>query len=736
MRFAQIVEGLADLVDAATMEMVHDPVHFPHHPADPVRIYDSETARTLFESVRKDRADLMVLRGAPNRGGNFADIVRAELRQDANAVRGVNLAPERRFWQIVEEQANQVLGQNTLKQVVEARDGGFLADILRGAAVPENDIPPILEHRIEDVLVAAYGLALKTVHEKVKDLQLDQAVCPYTRAVISEADMRPATLFKNVFVVAAMDFLNSTHDHDDADETEEVKTAYQALSREDIKLARQTWLAIITRGGADGLIERQVQKLAEWGIPDRANLGAERERLEVELRRMDQEAQEDINEEARMMALAIQLSLAKPGQNPDEILARYPNHCMKIVEQNPGEYRLLILTRSPHGVLLFHFDALDGTCKELSRGPVWVDRNGWDAPGYSSTLRVETIRTVEGRELLLLLARASNGLRLHCYDPRENQWRELSANPIFTDQNGFNQPCYYSTLRTEILRDPAGHERLLVIARAATGIRMSSFDLARNAWSQLAPGPAWSDKEGWSQESQYSTLRTQVIRRANGEEELVVLGRGKDDINLASFSLVRNVWMELPRGPSWSDANGFNQKPYYATIRAEAVRDAEGHEQLMLIGRAGSGIRLYAFNFVRNTWLNLESGPEWSDKNGWNEERYYSTIRTEVIQGGQGAPRDQLLISAVSGSGVRSSVYDPMGNRWLGIGTDPSFRVHKGDSLQDVVLKRIELEHRVKGPNPMLLYQASLLQRERKHAEANRPLHQVAREIVAAAQFQ
>ncbi len=577
---------------------------------------------------------------------------------NSTAIQGIQLNPR------VRELINATLDRITIEEILSPA----VSITIDGGGVLSNS--QRLGHAIR-----LYYKVLTDLKKKMQKFLTEQAECPKTREIISKDDMKSAKLFRDVFLVAAMRFLRTTTAHTGKPAAIELKKACDLLSPSEVALANEALIAL-TQGKESGLSQVQVRKLMEWRIPS--------------------------------------LSI-------NDILTRYPHHCMRVIERISGNHRLVFLTRSAEGVRLFDFDLKGDGCQELLPGPSWSDGNGWNVPEYSSTVRVAIIQVAKGNEQLLLLGRAGNGLHLHCYDPRRNLWHELRSNPIFTDQNGFNQPCYYSTFRTEVLRDLTGQEQLVVIARAATGIRVSRFDLVQNAWSQLAPGPAWSDSEGWSQESQYSTLRTLVIRRANGEEDLVVLGRGKDGIRLAVFNSGRNVWTELPQGPNWSDANGFSQKLYYATIRAEVMRDAEGQNQLVLIARASAGIRLYAFNFGTNTWRNLGSGPEWSDKNGWSDERYYSTIRTEVIKGGgqnlqNGSQRDQLLISAVSGSGVRSSVYDLLNNRWLGIDADPTFAAHRGDPLQNVVLKQLEMEHRARNSKPVLLYQDSLLQRERNHS--------------------
>jgi hypothetical protein len=94
------------------------------------------------------------------------------------------------------------------------------------------------------------------------------------------------------------------------------------------------------------------------------------------------------------------------------------------------------------------------------------------------------------------------------------------------------------------------------------------------------------------------------------------------------------AWTQLPNGPLWSDARGWNQPQYYETIQ---FADIDGDGAAELLGRApdsdpnGSGIQVWKYDGTTSSWVQLPSGPAWTDAAGWNQVQYYRTIQTARV---------------------------------------------------------------------------------------------------------
>src|SRR4051812_41458972 len=83
--------------------------------------------------------------------------------------------------------------------------------------------------------------------------------------------------------------------------------------------------------------------------------------------------------------------------------------------------------------------------------------------------------------------------------------------------------------------------------------------------------------------------------------------------------------------PPWSDKAGWNQAPRYVTIQAA---DVDGDGKAELLGRNAGGMDTWVFNAATAQWEPLSSGTcNWTDANGWNQPQYYATIGAADVDG-------------------------------------------------------------------------------------------------------
>ena len=137
------------------------------------------------------------------------------------------------------------------------------------------------------------------------------------------------------------------------------------------------------------------------------------------------------------------------------------------------------------------------------------------------------------------------------------------------------QPQCYLTIQCADI-DGDGHAELIgrapdttrrAPASAPTSILASTA--LRAPGEPMTPGPAWTDAAGWNQPQYYATIQCADIN-ADGRAELIA--RGPDGIQAWNYDPVAKAWSNCPPGPAWSDAAGWNQVPYYSTIQtARAV---------------------------------------------------------------------------------------------------------------------------------------------------------------------
>jgi hypothetical protein len=182
----------------------------------------------------------------------------------------------------------------------------------------------------------------------------------------------------------------------------------------------------------------------------------------------------------------------------------------------------------------------------------------------------------------------------------------------FSDANGFGDFANSSTVR---MADVNGDGRSDVCGRHDTeGFRCFLSD--GQGFSTPVDGPDMSDANGWSDISNYATLRMADV---NQDGKVDLCGRG--DVTF-------DCWLSdgaslLPAGYSipLPDAYGLNEVSYYSTIR---LADINADQRPDFCIRVADGMHCYlndGSNFTTEV-----PGPALADGWGWNQVQYNSTL--------------------------------------------------------------------------------------------------------------
>ncbi len=188
-----------------------------------------------------------------------------------------------------------------------------------------------------------------------------------------------------------------------------------------------------------------------------------------------------------------------------------------------------------------------------------------------------------------------------------------------SDDQGWDDVSNYATIR---FADVNGDNRADICARGDSGIEC--WISKGNGEFESYGAVAMSDADGYKDVKYYSTI---VFADINGD--------GKDDF-CARFKEQFQCYL--------SNGNGFDSQPigfndmgndvgwgdakYYSTIR---VADVTGDGKADVCGRGIGGIRCWPSE--GDSFGEPFNGPEFSNNNGWGEEKYYSTIRLADING-------------------------------------------------------------------------------------------------------
>ena len=302
-----------------------------------------------------------------------------------------------------------------------------------------------------------------------------------------------------------------------------------------------------------------------------------------------------------------------------------------------------LLARSSSGISVWKYNNDTSRWVSLPDGPRLSDDDGWFNVQYYSTIQCADI---DGDGQAELLGRSGAGIRAWKYDKVTHQWLNLPDGPPLSDANKWNLPQYYSTIQCADI-DGDGQDELL--ARYSDRIRLWKYVPSQNSWFSIILGPELSDAAGWGKPEYYSTIQCADV---NGDGQAEIMGRYIDGIRAWYYDKDRGQWYALPAGPNWSDSGGWKYPSYYSTIQCA---DLNGDGRAELLGRGAGGILIFRYDETTRQWIPFD-GPNWSDADGWNRPEYYSTIMAAELDGyGQ----DELTGRAVLGMKVwqNDSVY-------------------------------------------------------------------------------
>ncbi|WP_157069412.1 VCBS repeat domain-containing M23 family metallopeptidase [Sandaracinus amylolyticus] len=237
-----------------------------------------------------------------------------------------------------------------------------------------------------------------------------------------------------------------------------------------------------------------------------------------------------------------------------------------------------------------------------------------------------------------LCARGGAGVR--CWPASASGWSAEWAPIPWSDVNGWSDPTNYATLR---MGDVNGDGRADVCARSDGDVLC-----ARSNGSGFDGHTTWlaglSDENASGLPQYYTTLR---LADVNGD--------GRDDLcarDRAGFGCWLSDGARFDRrieGPRWSDESGWGAARHYGTIR---MGDLDGDRRADVCARAAAGVECWLSS--GDGFDTRVEGPRWSDESGWGAMRYWSTLRLVDFDGdglGDLCARSSTDLRCVRGTG-------------------------------------------------------------------------------------
>ena len=239
------------------------------------------------------------------------------------------------------------------------------------------------------------------------------------------------------------------------------------------------------------------------------------------------------------------------------------------------------------------------------------DVNGWNKSPYWNTVQFPDVNG-DGRADLCGRGLAGEycGLSTGTSFSAVTLWEKT-----FSDANGWNNAPYWNTLA---FADVNGDAKADLCGRGLAGeyCELSSGGSFGNAvlWEGT-----FSDANGWNTAPYWGSIRFADVNHDSKADLCArgILGEYCGVSNGSSFATV-SLWET-----SFSDANGWNTAPYGDTLR---LVDVNGDGSADLCGRGLAGVYCAISNgssfSAAAPWDNT-----FSDANGWNNSPYWNTIQ-------------------------------------------------------------------------------------------------------------
>lgn len=339
-----------------------------------------------------------------------------------------------------------------------------------------------------------------------------------------------------------------------------------------------------------------------------------------------------------------------------------------------------------------------------SIGPTYTLPGLTDLNGWTESERSILYGDLDGDGVDEMVARGRTGLEVYRFDATFGQWSQVRIDTtILSDHDGWGDPMYGSTIQ---LGDVDGNGKAEVVARSAAGLVVAAYawDQATNVgtWTWLSKAGPLTNADGSNQPRYYESIQLVPLGSTAGSTRVNLMARGSDGLSLYRYQ--SGTWQKSAVSPTFSDAQGWYQPQYYATITA--------WDATTVVARAANGLFTVTFAAGTGTGDNWGSwtGPTpgaasgvWTDGQGWNQAQYYSTITPLRGHG------TQIIMAARVPGGIGTATRQPDGS-WtanpIATGADSiwSQPMHHATAQSGDIDGDGADEFLVRGPDGMLTY--------------------------------
>lgn len=377
-----------------------------------------------------------------------------------------------------------------------------------------------------------------------------------------------------------------------------------------------------------------------------------------------------------------------------------------IVPGQKGQDQLFRLARGGKGIILYQF--INSNWQFISYGPAWGDKEGWYLEKHYLTIKTKILKVGNEYQLFIIGRSDDVGINLWTYHFNTQKWEYLINGPCWNGIYGWGEERHYNTIQI-FKMNVSGQDTLFLIGRSDShGIHLYSYHPIQKTWTMHSNGPAWNGRNGWFEKKYFSTIQANVVN-VKGQDELFLVGRSADvGINLWSYNPANSIWRQKHNGPIWNNKNGWDVSKHFETIK-NIVLKMNGQEQFCVYGLSVEGIEFYSFDPEKDHWIQRAQGPRWHTNCGWYASQYYSTIQMVSIPNGTSS---MGILAARASVGMLFYAYSLEMDRWVQLASGPQFSDINGWGFEKhhatIHISAATLNHR-----PILLIDGRDCQRHR-----------------------
>ncbi len=240
-------------------------------------------------------------------------------------------------------------------------------------------------------------------------------------------------------------------------------------------------------------------------------------------------------------------------------------------------------------------------------GPAMDSEEVWSLQDHYATIRMGDVNA-DGMDDVC----ARGDTRMYCWLSEGDGFSDSISGPAMRDEDGWDLEHHWSTIK---LADVNGDGRADICGRGSDGF--ACYPSESGGFGGEIAGPGLSDAAGWTDRSNYGTIRMGDVD-GDGMDDICA----RDEEGVFCWLSEGDDFSGEISGPALSDESGWHDIMLWSTIRLADI-NADGRDDIC--ARQPAGMRCWLSS--GHGFGSDIAGPEFSDASGWSSPSRFTTIQ-------------------------------------------------------------------------------------------------------------